>query len=297
MGMVMQEKLTHQKWFAVVCTVFTVIVIWYAASLWMNGNQLIQTYERKNQDWTYTLVAKEAYGIKRPMLPPPHQVVLQWYKTVFDTKVTSKRSLVYHSTITLQSTLLGFLFGSVLGVAIAVGIVHNRTLEMSFMPWVIASQTIPILAIAPIIVVVLGAINLTGTIPKAIISMYLSFFPVTIGMVKGLRSSDKLHMELLQTYNASKSQLFWKLRWFSAQPYLFASLKIGIAASLVGAVVAELPTGAQGGLGSRLLSGSYYGQTVEIWSALLMAAILGASLVTIVTVFEKVLLRRRGEKV
>jgi NitT/TauT family transport system permease protein len=293
----MQEKLTHQKWFAVVCTVISVIVIWYAASLWMNGNQLIQTYERKNQDWTYSQVAKEAYGIKRPMLPPPHQVVQQWYKTVFDTKVTSKRSLVYHSTITLQSTLLGFVFGSVLGVAIAVGIVHNRTLEMSFMPWVIASQTIPILAIAPIIVVVLGAINLTGTIPKAIISMYLSFFPVTIGMVKGLRSSDKLHMELLQTYNASKSQFFWKLRWFSAQPYLFASLKIGIAASLVGAVVAELPTGAQGGLGSRLLSGSYYGQTVQIWSALLMAAILGASLVTIVTAFEKVLLRRRGVKV
>ncbi|MGX9416510.1 ABC transporter permease [Vibrio sp. WJH972] len=293
----MQEKLTHQKWFAVACTVITVIVIWYGASLWMNGNQLINTYERKNQEWSYSQIAQEAYSVKRPMLPPPHQVAQQWYKTVFDTKVTSKRSLVYHSMITLESTMLGFLLGSLLGIMIAVGIIHNRTLEMSFMPWVIASQTIPILAIAPIIVVVLGAINLTGVIPKAIISMYLSFFPVTIGMVKGLRSSDKLHMELLQTYNASKSQLFWKLRWFSAQPYLFASLKIGIAASLVGAVVAELPTGAQGGLGSRLLSGSYYGQTEQIWSALFMAAILGASLVTIVAIFEKVLLRRRGMKV
>lgn len=290
------KQLLHHKSFAILCMVSFVISIWYVAALWMNGNQLINTYERKKIDWSYSQIAVEAYKVKRPMLPPPHQVIQQWYKSVFDTKVTSKRSLVYHSIITLESTLLGFAFGTLLGIAIAIGIVHNRTLEMSFMPWVIASQTIPILAIAPIVVVVLGAINLTGVIPKAIIAMYLSFFPVTIGMVKGLRSADKLHLELLQTYNASTSQLFWKLRWFSAQPYLFASLKVAIAASLVGAVVAELPTGAQGGLGSRLLSGSYYGQTVQIWSALLMAAILGAALVSLVSTCERVLLQRRGGK-
>lgn len=290
----MKAKVIHQKWFAIVCMIVSVIVIWYVASIWMNANQVAKTYERKNQTWTVSQVVSESFSVKRPMLPPPHQVLQQWYKSVFDTKLSSKRSLVYHSIITLQSTLLGFVLGSLLGIAIAVGIVHNRTLELSFMPWVIASQTIPILAIAPIIVVVLGAINLTGIIPKAIIAMYLSFFPVTIGMVKGLRSADKLHMELLQTYSASRTQLFWKLRWYSAQPYLFASLKIGIAASLVGAVVAELPTGAQGGLGSRLLSGSYYGQTVMIWATLLMAAILGSVLVNIVALFERVLLRRRG---
>ncbi|TXR54421.1 ABC transporter permease [Reinekea thalattae] len=290
----MKAKFIHQKWFAIVCTIVSVIAIWYVASIWMNANQLAKTYERKSQSWTVSQVVSESFSVKRPMLPPPHQVLQQWYKSVFDTKVSSKRSLVFHSMITLQSTLLGFGLGSVLGIAIAVGIVHNRTLELSFMPWVIASQTIPVLAIAPIIVVVLGAINLTGVVPKAIIAMYLSFFPVTIGMVKGLRSADKLHMELLQTYNASRTQLFWKLRWYSAQPYLFASLKIGIAASLVGAVVAELPTGAQGGLGSRLLSGSYYGQTVMIWATLLMAAILGSVLVNIVALFERILLRRRG---
>lgn len=290
----MKESLFEKKWFAVLVFVVCITAFWYAAALWMNGKQLVNTHERKNQEWTYSTIIAEAYGVKRPMLPPPHQVFQQWYKTVFDTKVTSKRSLVYHTMITLQSTMLGFVFGTVLGIAIAIGIVHNRTMEMSFMPWVIASQTIPILAIAPIIVVVLGAINLTGLIPKAIISMYLSFFPVTIGMVKGLRSADKMHLELMQTYNASSSQTFWMLRWYSAQPFLFASLKVAIAAALVGAVVAELPTGAQGGLGSRLLSGSYYGQTVQIWAALFMAALLGATLVTVVSIFEKILLRRRG---
>jgi NitT/TauT family transport system permease protein len=190
--------------------------------------------------------------------------------------------------------MLGFFLGSVVGIVIAIGIVHNKTLEASLMPWIIASQTIPILAIAPIIVVVLGALNITGVLPKAVISMYLSFFPVTIGMVKGLRASDTLHVELMRTYNASALQTFWKLRWYSAQPYLFASLKVAIAAALVGAIVAELPTGAQGGLGSRLLSGSYYGQTQQIWAALIMAALLGSLLVWIVNLAENALLKRRG---
>jgi NitT/TauT family transport system permease protein len=290
----LMQSAVKEKWFAVLSLVLFIIAIWYVASLWMNGNQLIKTLERKKQDWTISMVIRDAYSIKRPMLPPPHVVAKELHKSVFKTKVSSKRSLVFHTMVTLKSTLLGFFLGTVLGIAIAVGIVHNRTLEASLMPWVIASQTIPILAIAPIIVVVLGAINLTGIFPKAVISMYLSFFPVTIGMVKGLRASDTLHLELMRTYNASAHQLFWKLRWFSSQPYLFASLKIGIAAALVGAVVAELPTGAQGGLGSRLLSGSYYGQTEQIWAALIMAAILGACLVWIVSIAESQLLRRRG---
>jgi len=272
-----------------------IIAIWYLAALIMNGNQLIHNLERKNQDWTYSQIISQAYEVKRPMLPAPHQVAAELSKSIFERSITSKRSLIYHAQITLNSTLLGFIFGAILGILIAIGIVHNKTLESSFMPWVIASQTIPILAIAPMIVVVLGAVNITGLIPKAIISMYLSFFPVTIAMVKGLRSSDRLHEELMHTYSASAKDVFWKLRWYSAQPYLFASLKVAIAAALVGAIVAELPTGAQGGLGARLLSGSYYGQTEQIWSALIVAALLGSILVWLVGLAEKVLLRRRGE--
>lgn len=283
-----------KKAFSISILVIIVFAIWYLAALIMNGNQLIHNLERKHQSWTYSQIIDQAYTIKRPMLPTLGQVAMELKRSVIDKPVTSKRSLIYHAQITLNSTLLGFVFGSILGILIAVAIVHNKTLESSLMPWVIASQTIPILAIAPIIVVVLGAVNITGVLPKAIISMYLSFFPVTIAMVKGLRSSDKLHEELMTTYSASAKDIFWKLRWYSAQPYLFSSLKVAIAAALVGAVVAELPTGAQGGLGSRLLSGSYYGQTEQIWAALVVAAVLGSLLVWIVGLAEKALLRRRG---
>ncbi|WP_246615101.1 ABC transporter permease [Agarivorans litoreus] len=290
----MKKYLTDSQWFSLMILVVAIIGIWYLAALIMNGNQLINTLERKKQDWTYSQVLQQAYQVKRPMLPAPHQVAMELKKSVFERSISSKRSLVFHSFITLNSTLLGFLLGSILGIVIAIGIVHSKTLDASLMPWVIASQTIPILAIAPIIVVVLGALNITGVVPKAIISMYLSFFPVTIGMVKGLRASDTLHQELMYTYNASALQTFWKLRWYSAQPYLFASLKVAIAAALVGAIVAELPTGAQGGLGARLLSGSYYGQTEQIWAALIMAALLGSLLVWLVGVAERALLKRRG---
>ncbi|QEW07125.1 ABC transporter permease [Nitrincola iocasae] len=288
------KQLANKQWFAVLVLVIGIIIIWYIAALLMNGNQMINMLERTGQSWTYTQIFEGAYGIQRPPLPVPHQVAYELYDSIFNNAITSKRSLLYHTQITLNSTLLGFILGSLLGIIIAIGIVHNRTLDTSLMPWVIASQTVPILAIAPIVVVVLGSMNLTGILPKAIISMYLSFFPVVIGMVKGLRSADKLHTELMITYNASTQQMFWKLRWFSAQPYLFASLKIGIAAALVGAIVAELPTGAQGGLGARLLSGSYYGQTVQIWSALVMSALLGWVLITLVGLAERFILLRRG---
>lgn len=113
-------------------------------------------------------------------------------------------------------------------------------------------------------------------------------------MVKGLRSPGAMQLDLLRTYNASRVQAFWKLRLPASLPYLFASLKIGIAASLVGAIVGELSTGAVAGLGARLLAGSYYGQTVQIWSALFAAAILAAALVGLLGLIERVLLRRMG---
>jgi len=218
------------------------------------------------------------------------------YKTTVLKKVTSKRSLIYHAWITLSTTLLGFIIGTALGIALAVGIVHNRAMDKSVMPWVITSQTIPILAIAPMIIVVLNAAGIQGLLPKALISTYLSFFPVVVGMVKGLRSPDLAHLDLMHTYNSSTTQIFWKLRWPSSMPYLFTSLKIAVAASLVGAIVGEMPTGAVAGLGARLLAGSYYGQTVQIWSALFVAAALAASLVFLVGYAQAYTMRRMGEK-
>jgi NitT/TauT family transport system permease protein len=169
-----------------------------------------------------------------------------------------------------------------------------RTLEKSLLPWVICSQMVPILAIAPIVIVVLGAIGLHGLLPKSIISAYLCFFPVTIGMVKGLNAPDPIQLDLMRTWSASTAQMFWKLRWPSSVPFLFASLKVAVTISLVGAIVGELPTGAQAGIGARLLTGSYYGQTVQIWAALIAAAIMAACLVAIIDAIGRLTEKRMG---
>ena len=234
------------------------------------------------------------YTLERPRLPSPHQVAVEMWETVALKNVTSRRSLVYHGWVTLSATLLGFVIGTGLGILLAVGIVYNRAMDMSVMPWAIASQTIPILALAPMIIVMLGSIGIQGLFPKAVISAYLSFFPVVVGMVKGLRSPDAMQLDLLRTYHASAAQGFWKLRLPASVPYLFASLKIGISASLVGAIVAELPTGARAGFGARMLVGDQYGQPMVTWAALFAAAITAAALVGLFSVLERWTLRRMG---
>lgn len=280
--------------FPVSVVVVAIVAIWYVAAVFLNAPFQRDTYERAEQSYTTAELVAATLNQERPVLPAPHQVGQEMYKTVFQIQPTSKRSLIYHGWITLSSTLLGFVIGTGLGIVLAVAIVHSLNLSKSLMPWIIASQTIPILAVAPMIIVVLNAIGLSGLLPKALISTYLSFFPVVVGVVKGLRSPDPIHLDLMRTYNASGSQVFWKLRWPSSVPFLFASMKIAIAISLVGAIVGELPTGAVAGLGARLLAGSYYGQTVQIWSALLAAALMAAVLVGIVGLINKQVLRRMG---
>jgi NitT/TauT family transport system permease protein len=278
--------------------IFTILLIitaiWYASAVWLNSAWAYDKAKRANVSISFSEMVSDTMIQEKPLLPSPHQVIKEIYKTTVLKKVTSKRSLIWHGWITLSATLLGFAFGTALGIILAVGIVFSKSMDMSVMPWVITSQTIPILAIAPMIIVVLNAVGVSGLLPKAIISMYLSFFPVVVGMVKGLRSPDQMQLDQMRTWSAPKTTSFWKLRLPSSMPYLFASLKIGVAASLVGAIVGELPTGAVAGLGARLLAGSYYGQTIQIWSALICAAILAASLVAVIGVIERITLRKMG---
>lgn len=278
----------------ILTVLLAIVALWYAAAVWMNSTWTYDQAARAGVEVTLGEVVADTLAQERPILPAPHQVAEGLWDGVFGQKITSKRSLVYHGWITLSATLLGFAIGTVMGIALAVGIVHNRAMDMSVMPWAIASQTIPILAIAPMIIVVMNALGLQGLIPKSIISAYLSFFPVVVGMVKGLRSPDAMQLDLLRTYNAGASDVLLKLRLPASLPYLFASLKVGVAASLVGAIVGELPTGAVAGLGARLLTGSYYGQTVQIWAALFAAAIVAAGLVMLIGLVERVSLRRMG---
>ena len=271
-----------------------IVVIWYGAAVYLNSDVLIDKYERQKTEWNFQLLVSDSWSMGRPVLPAPHQIMKDMKKSLFEHKITSKRSLVYHGGVTISSTLVGFVMGGVLGILLAIGIVHVPTLNKSVLPWIIASQTIPILAVAPMIIVVLGAIGLTGLLPKAFISAYLCFFPIVIGMVKGLRSPDPMHLDLMKTYNATQSQKFWKLRWPASTPFLFASFKVSIAISLVGAIVGELPAGARAGLGARLLTGSYYGQTVQIWSALIVASVIAATLVFLMSFMEKIVQKRMG---
>ncbi len=272
------------------------LLLWYGAAVWLNAPQIIDLAFRDKPGWTTQDLIAAAWSMERPLLPAPHQIAAEFADSVFGYDLGSPRSLAYHAVVTASATLLGFAFGIVLGVLLAIGIVQVQTLERSLLPWIIASQTIPILAIAPMIVVVLGNLGFTGVLPKAVISMYLCFFPIAIGMVKGLRAPDPLQLDLMQTYSATPAQRLWKLRLPASVPFLFASLKVAIGISLVGAIVGELPTGAQAGIGARLLSGSYYGQTIQIWSALAMAALLGMVLVALVALAERAVLRAMGAR-
>jgi len=275
--------------------VLAVIAVWCVAAVLLNAPLQRDAYANAGRtDYSTQDLAVDSLNMDRPKLPGPHQVVVELYKLVFATPPTSKRSLVYHGLITLEETLVGFLIGAALGVGLAVLIVSVRWLDRSLTPWLVASQTIPIIALAPMIVVILYQFNITGIAPKAAIAAYLSFFPITVGMVKGFRSPDPLQLDLMRTYSATRVQTFVKLRAPASAPFFFASMKIGAAAALVGSVVAEVTKSEDGGLGARLLAGSYYGQTVQIWAALFAAAALSAALVGLVGLIARVTERRMG---
>ncbi len=295
----------------VLTVIAAILALWYAACIPMNIHGTVNMArahgfeavpasrgERRNMG-AFELVAlnpaaiPHVWSAEKPRLPAPHQVGAEIWRTVALTAPNDPRGLIYHAWVTLSATALGFLIGMGLGILLAIGIVHNRAMDLSVMPWAIASQTIPILAIAPMVIVVLASVGLTGLLPKALIAAYLSFFPVVVGMVKGLRSPDAMQLDLLRTYSASPMQVLLRLRLPASMPYLFTSLKIGAAASLVGTIVGELPTGGAG-LGARLLAGSYFGQTIQIWSALFVAAFLAALLVGAIGAVQGATLRRMG---
>jgi len=285
-----------QRFAPIVTVVAALVLIWYVAAVLMNLSLVRGGFEREEAPYTTMELLAGTMEAERPLLPAPHQVAVAFFDSVFGYAPNAPRSLVYHSAVTLSATLLGFMLGALLGVALALLIVHSRVLERSLLPWIICSQMVPILALAPIFIVVLGAIGLQGLLPKSLISAYLSFFPITIGMVKGFNAPEPMQLDLMRTWSATPRQVLTRVRWPTAMPYLFASLKVAITISLIGAIVAELPTGAEAGIGARLLAGSYYGQTVQIWAALVAAAVLASGLIALVGWAERAVGRRMGAR-
>jgi NitT/TauT family transport system permease protein len=291
----------------VVVVVGVILALWYGCAVVMNAQWERDQAARASVEIGWAEIVPATMAQERPVLPVPHQGAAEFWRLTWREEVSgrrgivrsgslSNRGLVLHAWVTFSATMLGFVIGSGFGILLAVGIVHNRAMDASVMPWAIASQTIPIVAIAPMIIVVLNSVGVAGLVPKAIIAAYLSFFPVVVGMVKGLRSPDGMQLDLLRTYNATAVQGLWKLRLPASLPYLFASLKVGVAASFVGTIVAELPLGGSG-LGTRLLAGSYYGQTIQIWATLLMASLLAAGMVGVVGWIQSRVLARMGMSV
>lgn len=281
--------------FPITVILLAVVVAWYGLTVYLNAQGAIERVLDALGPWTWQDLINATLNMQRPVLPAPHQVAADLWTSLVDWPLDSPRNLLYHVAVTGESTLVGFAMGTALGLVLSICIVHSRTLDRALLPWVVASQSVPVLAIAPIVLVILGSMGFSGVAPKAVIAMYLCFFPVTVAMVQGLRSPQVIETEMMHTYAASRWQALWMLRLPAALPFLFPALRVGIAAGLVGAMVAELPTGAQAGLGARLLTGSYYGQTIQIWSALVMSALLGLTLTGIVAAIETMVLGHRRQ--
>jgi NitT/TauT family transport system permease protein len=286
----------RQRVLPVAVMALAAVLAWYLGAWVTNAPGAIErVLAPAGSPWNWQDLLKATMGMERPVLPAPHQVALDFWSSLVEWPVDSPRNLLYHVAVTGETTLVGFVLGTLLGLVLSVLIVHSRTLDKALLPWIVASQSVPVLAIAPIVLVILGSLGFSGLAPKAVIAMYLCFFPVTVAMVQGLRSPQVIETEMMHTYAASRWQSLWLLRLPAALPFLFPALRVGIAASLVGAMVAELPTGATAGLGARLLTGSYYGNTQAIWSALLMSALLGLALTSLVALAEHLVLRHRRQ--
>lgn len=199
--------------------------------------------------------------------------------------------LVDASLYTFREAIVGFLFGSLLGLLLGTLFVHSRLLERGCMPYVVASQMVPILAIAPMVIIWLKA----GWLSVAVIAAYLTFFPVTINTLRGLRSPDPRALELLHSYAATPWTILWKLRLPAALPYLFTAFKISATASVVGSIIGELPSGIRDGLGGAILNfNQYYISGPErLWAVILVSALVGIAFYVIVTLIETIVLHGR----
>jgi len=199
--------------------------------------------------------------------------------------------LVGAALYTWREAAIGFVLGALLGLALATIFVHVRLLERALVPYVIASQTIPIIALAPLIVFAVGQ----GIFAVVIIATYLTFFPVTIAMIRGLRSVDPRAIELMRSYAASRAEIYWKVRLPASLPYLFTALKISATASIVGAIIGEDTGGIQQGLGRVITTFNQYYATgpEKLWAAIIVASLLGVAFFLVIRAAEIVVLRGR----
>ena len=202
--------------------------------------------------------------------------------------------LLRSSWVTFREAVVGFLAGGLIGFSLGLLFVRSSLAERGLMPWVVASQTVPLLAIAPMVVLWAGKARLPLWVAVAAIAAFLSFFPVTINTVRGLRSPAPTATELFRSYASTPRQEFVKLRVPAALPYLFTGLKVAAGASVVGTIVGELPSGLPDGLGRQLLTFAYYylSGPEKLYAAVLFSALLGIVFVALVALVERLVIPR-----
>jgi NitT/TauT family transport system permease protein len=207
--------------------------------------------------------------------------------------------LLKSALFTAKEAAVGFALGASFGFVLAVVLSHSRLLQRGFLPYVIASQTVPILAIAPMVVIGLGKLNIAAWLSVAVISAFLTFFPVTINTLRGLQSADRRSLELMRSYAAGRWTVLWKLRVPASLPYLFSALKVSATASVVGAIVGELPSSIANGLGGAILNfAQYYSfEPQNLWATNIVAAALGIAFFLVIVAAERVFVRRAPEHV
>ena len=235
-----------------------------------------------------------AFNLRSPVIPAPNQLLEDLPRLYWP--VTDSTTVPFNAFFTGLETLLGLLLGAVVGLLLAVLLTVSRAFERAVLPWLVASQTVPIIAIAPMLAVVLGSNGVQGLLPKVLISAYIAFFPIAIGVAKGFRSPDPLQVDLMRTYNASGVQTFSKLRFPSSVPFLFTAFKIAMAAALIGAIVAESSTITDAGLGRMLSENSKASDSRGLWLIMIGSAVLGIGLVSLVGVVERLVTPWRRER-
>ena len=209
-------------------------------------------------------------------------------------------TLLWHAALfTAKEAAVGFALGAVVGFALGVLLAHSKLAQRGLLPYVVASQTVPILAIAPIVVIYLGSLQVTAWVSVAVIAAYLTFFPVTISTLRGLTSADRRALELMRSYATGPWQVLWKLRVPSALPYIFTASKVSATASVVGAIIGEAPSSIQNGLGGEIVVfNQYYTlDPTKLWATNVVAALLGIIFFLVVVVAEKLVVRRAPEHV
>ena len=207
--------------------------------------------------------------------------------------------LLHATWFTAKEALVGFALGATFGFLLGVALSEWRLLQRGLLPYVVSSQTVPILAVAPIVVVYLGSLHVAPWFSVAVIASYLTFFPVTINTLRGLQSTDRRALELMRSYAAGRVSVLWKLRIPAALPYIFSALKVSATASIVGAIIGEAPSSIQEGLGGFIVNfNQYYSLNPEnLWATNLIAALLGIAFFVAVVIAETIVVRRAPENV